>query len=393
MLRFLLVLPLLVVLISPSKAEDRRPLKELLTDLGSETRSVRQTAQRALEFGSDLPSHPLHPVRFHPKVWERLELLRDEAKPLLPEILALMDHEGTDVVASALHVVTMMGSDARPAIPKLNKLLADHREDGIIAISAGRALLTVLPENQPVTPLIIAAFEKSPARRTWDRELQEAGDANPNRGSESPNGAFFGINFCAEMLWTNLLAAGRTRVEVPALAQVVSTSSSLSAKLVAIGVLAGLGTEAEAALPVLYKQLQDPNELVRLSAAVASVLIERNPDNIAILAKKLSRNEEERTDLQVGAREVLKEGNQLDVAIIESMKESVEFGVTACLGMLKHGRNFHQRKALAYLAKLGPAAKSAVPALNERLSHPDEEIRRLVAETLRRIKEAKGGRK
>ncbi len=400
--RTLFIIPALISLAATAQATDRKPLKQLVADLAGPSASARETAQSEIEAFCEPFGYPYDDsIGFDPETRKWLMAYRREATPLLPEILKLLDRDDPDVVASAAALLSVAGPEAKAAIPKLksvvensrplamvddsNALVYNQKMMGVYLYALPGALVSVWPPDKPVTPQLLKLVAKARIEQFGNFDLKELYEPKEDATQMTTRHNWHAVSFMIDLLARSLLSSGRTRIEVPVLAQAASDESSTTMRIIAMGVLAEFGNEATAALPTLRQCLKDKNIWLRRVAAQTILQIERDPSQIESLIVSIGLSEKQSRDFDEDAREQFAQIRQEEKELIDRLKGGGEESLPMCLGMLKHGRNFHQRKALAYLAMLGPAAKSAVPALKERLNDHDEEIRKLAAEVLRRI--------
>jgi HEAT repeats/PBS lyase HEAT-like repeat len=185
---------------------------------------------------------------------------------------------------------------------------------------------------------------------------------------------------------------------------------SESTRLRAAKELGKLGSEAREAIPALQKALKDTDEDVRLvaarslkmiqAAAGPSELVQRlirelqSPDEIVRLkaAKDLGKLGSSAIDA-IPALQKLSQDPDEDVRRVAANSiRLIQAGAGPSEGLQKLIQQLNspdeltRLKAAKDLAKMGPAAKDALPALQKLLQDPDEDVRRVVASAMERIR-------
>jgi len=155
---------------------------------------------------------------------------------------------------------------------------------------------------------------------------------------------------------------GGTEADVPGLLEALGRSEGAK-RADAAEELGRIGPPAKAAVPELVKSLQDRDADVRLAAAGALTCID--PKNPAVLPALVAE---------------LKGGPEQRKAAAEFLGDLGAVGVDSLTGALKDPDAGVRWSAAESLGRIGPAAKSAVPALTAALE--DKEIRSIVADAL-----------
>jgi len=155
---------------------------------------------------------------------------------------------------------------------------------------------------------------------------------------------------------------GGTEADVPGLLEALQRSER-SRRVDAVEELSRIGPPAKAAVPELVKALQDPDADLRLASANALAAIDpKNPVILPALDAELKAGPDQRK----AAAEILGDLGAVGVAVLTGALKDPDAGV--------------RWAAADSLGRIGPAAKSAVPALAAALE--DKEIRSIVADAL-----------
>ena len=97
--------------------DSEKPLAVIVNDLRSTDIDVRSVA---LDNINDiLLSTPLN--SFAERDWEYLRSIRQQAEPLLPDLLELLDSSNDQVRKVSMRLIASMGTKARMAVPKLKQ--------------------------------------------------------------------------------------------------------------------------------------------------------------------------------------------------------------------------------------------------------------------------------
>jgi lysophospholipase L1-like esterase len=164
-------------------------------------------------------------------------------------------------------------------------------------------------------------------------------------------------------------ALGAKRDDPGALASALASHDSVAVRIDAAEALGARGPQGRDAVPALFAALSDPSEAVRAAAARALARIPPSPEDVPRLVAALASE-----DTYVSAFAAWTLGN------LGALASSAVADLTRALA-----REETNAVVAAAIARIGPAAASAVPALVEALRSPDADRRWRAARTLGRI--------
>ena len=245
--------------------------------------------------------------------------------------------ESLQVKYHAIHALERLGDTYNTVIPPLLNALKDAnpqvRSAAISAVGrAGHCAPTVLP-------ILIGAFD------------------DPNPGvTESATLEL------AKCIWERKLPSSIERL-VPAFVNAVQ-STNINQQVNALSALAGMGTNACAALPLLLNKFRDEKGDVQEEAAFALGQIDPawKPKAVQFLVDKL----EGATNSQTKWRPIYRLG---------SLGADARPGVPALVNVVRHEKKDLAVRAIDALGEIGPAASQAIPVLVDALNDPDENMR------------------
>lgn len=327
------------------------------------------------------------------------------------------------VRAQAAHALGSLGKASLPAVPALAQLVKDA--DGTVRRSALRALRTIRPGPEIGVPLFVEVLKSAephelvPAIST----LAEAGeDSLPflREAMKDPKARYWALLVIAEMgstakgaLPSVIEALQDTDVETRREALLALAAMGPDAKDAAADVLKALsdgdasvknaaafaagkiGPDAKGAAAELKKGLESADELHKTVCAWALTRVE--PENaefrkqaVALLAGRLA---DANARVRAAATNALAEMGSSDAAVIEALAQALadsdpNIAVVAAQGLERIGEPAVATLikaldkpetvdfAVIALGHLGPAAKSAVPALAKLIAGGSVEARR-----------------
>ncbi|MEW6306165.1 MAG: HEAT repeat domain-containing protein [Verrucomicrobiota bacterium] len=311
------------------------------------------------------------------------EWLRDFDKGTGPESL------------KAAEVIRAMGTNVLP------RLVQDLR-------ARDSAVRDALTSTAASLPLVRFQFDSPRARRL--RALQAMRALGPLAAPALPElKTFLTEGDTPEVAVHTLRAIGADAV--PVLMQ-AAISRNVKTREVAVSTLGSLGAAARPALPVLVQALRDPERGVRGPAVLAVSQVAETPE--LLLPELMACYERSQGTNYVWVRYTVaqvvsefKAPRRQIVAALETMleDESREVRRVAVRALLRHEpdnvakvlpalvRNlqtpdkygFPLRELLAELARHGSAARPALPAVEERLQHPELMVRSAAACAICRI--------
>ncbi len=295
-------------------------------------------------------------------------------KSLVPLLLHVMKHsQDENGIEAAASLLAMLGPEAQVILPDLRRLAIQPELDGNKRMMVLFALLFVTPVDKAVGPAFLTYLKRLP------KEVLNEPFAEQNTDLVRAS-VCLSIPFYTLML----VNSGRTKVEVPYLAQFAMGDYPVPLREMAIGVLGGLEFDAKAAVPSLHKLLKDDEKYIRLFAADALLSIEQDKALIPIIIEALGLKGKDREEFEESCKEFFAEKEEERKSLAE-IREDDEFILPMLIAMLKQGNGFFRRQAIRNLGTIGAAAKSALPNLRIALKDSDEETRKLASEAIKKI--------
>jgi HEAT repeat protein len=372
----------------------------VLSDLGPQAKDAVPSLLKALD--SDKPE-----VRR--EVLMCLGEIGPGAKDAIPQLTQALEDEDKAVVFAASYALAKIGVEAKSASRAISqglrsedeflqivsawaliKVNADNetaiekglpwllqglqnRENKAVRIAAARAIVDLKPPHEILIPKISKIMEEgTPETRA---ELIEAVAAV---GAEAVPGLSRALKYedIRPMAAQALGQIGPDAAEaVPALTQYLAESNTETQREILFA-LGQIGAASKSAVPEVLKQLENEDEDVRYSAVFALGNIgQEASDAVPELIKNIKSDDEFYRLVSAWAL----------VKISPKNEELAKLGLPLLILALKHDRAFVRIEAINTLGELGEAASPAVPALKEALEDPDEDVRRLAAEALKKI--------
>jgi HEAT repeat protein len=341
----------------------RPALPELVASLNHKQRGIRSTAFEAL-IGLGPAVEGVIPVVLqtlkHPDSSMRMRAATalSEFEVYSPGIIAALTEALADplpmVRQAAVQTLAQAGPAAISALPQLGPML--NERDNYLRLSAADALWRISPEQaRVIVPLLIGLMDpEASLGDAPDLSLEfrvaaveimgemgplakEAVPALRRLLHKGPDDHRFGAaNALRKIEPTNGPAL------VPLFVQFLAATDAPVARPEVIEALGEIGPAATEAVPTLTRYLDDEDEMIRLTSAIALWRIDpRQADLIVPVLVKLLKH-----DIEA----------ELDVS-----------------------------DALEALKEMGPAAREAVPVVRALLVHPAEDLRHAAAEALKRI--------
>lgn len=212
-----------------------------------------------------------------------------EAAEAVPDLIKIVADKDSSLRVLAAFALGNIG--AAEAVPVLEEALEekDENETKLSLVAAGALVLIEAPKGKDyiavALPYLIAGLnDKSDSiRREAAQALRQIGPRASSAvpallaGLKDPNPAV-----CADCLWalTAVAPRGTAATIVPELVPLLS-SPSAQLRYTACYAAGSLGHEAVAAVPVLEKHLQDPDQFLQFAAAWALVRIGSDKPEIA----------------------------------------------------------------------------------------------------------------
>jgi len=334
-----------------------KPLKVLVKELESRDLEVRESACGALvERACRASELPLN--LFSDDEVAEVQRFRREARPLIPDLIKLLNSQHTEVRGTIVDVLASLGRVAEPARPALLQRLRNPKENAESRMHTGIALLHVTPSDQPVGPELLAVLGLG----------EDALPPGAQLKIDEVDSEYLGIvaGTSANWLMMSLCASDRVLLELPSIIKLAQSGTQKVERAIAIETLGKLGVDAISTAPALWKLLDDPDADLRKFAAAALLRIERNPADVPALIKRLQLEPDELKSFQEYVKEYF------DRLAKDRAPQFDDYNATDHISnALNHGNGFYRRYAIRELAKL---------TLNVQLAVIPEVIPVLVAE-------------
>ncbi len=272
------------------------------------------------------PAHPDVIAALIAYLDQRLETPKDQLKQNLPILLAALNHPDPRVRAEAANALGSLGADAQPAVAQLTQLLSDPNRT--VRAKAARALVEAGPDAVPALVSALKDKKSRPYAAAALTEVRPIPDAAVNAlidNLKEPEPEQRGA------VQSALITLGPVAV-----GPLIGTLKDKTRRDSAALTLGRMGKSAEAALPDLMEGLNDPDATFRISSHQA--LVHMGPSAVPQLIQAL-----------------------------KDPSDRVWYSAVLALG------------------KIGPAAKSAVPALMEAMKSDNKGLRILALNALVRI--------
>jgi 3-methyladenine DNA glycosylase AlkD len=271
-----------------------------------------------------------------------------QARSATPELIKVLRDEKSELRVPAAFALGNL--HAREAIPDLKKLIQDKDEETRLPLVAAGALVLMDSENKEsvklALPMLIAALDDKSemVRREAAAALRQIGPAASSAAPALARGLRDSQSSDAgDFLWalTALGSEGITQA-LPDILEMLS-SRDRQVRYTACYAAGTIGPAAREAVPILEKNLQEPDKFLQLASAWALVQIDPHRSGVA----------EECVDPLIRGLSLSNPGARIEAA-------------TA-------------------LGRLGSAAKSAVPALKIATHDDEEEVRSAASDALQKI--------
>jgi HEAT repeat protein len=250
--------------------------------------------------------------------------------------------------------------------------------------SAVEALAPVLPRDRALGPIVLPILKKT----QFPMDGKNPGGEPLVLGLANADHQNIAITAtaCAQML----IESDRTLIELPHLIEATSREYPRYVRLCALAVLPQFGAEASSAVASLEKLLSDDDVAIRAFAVIASAQIDGNAKQARLRLKESKLEGEDARLVQESVDGWFEQLNQLSRIPEPEPPEGIEeggmpFELEIYLDQAKSPHGFHRRAAIREIAKMGRAAKPALPALRDLLKHSEEATRQLAADAIRKI--------
>jgi HEAT repeat protein len=326
----------------------------------------------------------------------RMELERALArvgKPAVKPLVKELAERRSGVREDAVSALGLMGTEARPAIPELQKMLKDP--DRHVRISAALALYRLTGQVGASIRVLVGAIQDeqstafSALMALWEMgsDAAPAVDAVAKSLAKKPprkgNAAQPEIPSKEDLA---LEAANRSRDRCTAIDVLGVMGASVANKSVLFLIaaisdddkrvrwttadaLGKLGDAAKAAVPALMQLLKDPDKNVRLAAARAIARIA--PASAEAQATVMPWLEDNDAGSRIAACSLLAHSDALS-----------EKTVPALIELLENRSEVIRENAIGTLFEMGPRAKAAADALRQKLDDADGVMRVYAAAAL-----------
>jgi len=365
------------VAIQPPEPLTGRSLDRLIRRLNDPDSEVRKAAAEAFQknvgqyamFSADYP---------RPQHTKKRREFQDLAKPYLPRLIALLDSRDNDVVTAASVALVVPGHEARQSSARLSQMILDPTRSENARGWAYWALPYVLPETEPVGPLVLKWLKSSERQAI---ETTVSGTEKDDGGKQQQTVRIPAVPITMDA--GSSLCSGHTLVEVPYFLEIARGKYSSELRQMAISMLASFETDSKRAVPELWQLVHDPDPLIRQATATALMKITNDRKLVGKLETAFNLNADARDSLELEAHDYFEEGlDQSDREMLAKVRlEILPYMVTCDNG-------FFRRQAIRKLKRLGPAARPALPELRQALTASDKETRQLATEAIRTIEES-----
>ena len=348
-----------------------------------------------------------------------LGALGRDAKDDVPAIARALRHPNKNVRANAISALGQIGPLAKPAVPELVKTLAKALTDNDREVRdhITRTLGTIGPEAKVAVPTLIKILEDpdEEARLDAAEALVEIGSGTKAAAKALKEIARQGNGFLTVhaglCLWRiekdgdlakdfmrclknphhfvreEAVRALRdlgpqAKSAVPALIEVLQHDPNADVRLTAGGTLGAIGPGAKAAIPSLTKALKDPDPHISRTAAWALGRIGAEAA-VADLVKAMKSKDRNLRFAATSALANLGSSTEPVLKALQAATKDADGGVQIAAHLalwrlkndtsqipplvehLKKADQFFRGQAVNALGKIGPPAKSALPALRE----------------------------
>ncbi len=268
-----------------------------------------------------------------------LETLGAEAKPVVPQLMEIIERDQSPARLAAIEILGAIGRDSAPAVPILTKSLA--HADFHTQYFALRTLAKIGPESKPALPEMLRVLKSGPAS-TRKNAATALGDLGPQVVGDD---AVDGLN--------------------TALADVVFPVREQAA--LALG---KLGERSRPALPLLRELATNKQKSTRAAAAYAVWQIAGDID----FALPIILDEMQRLDNPMEAMRTIARIGALAKAAVRPLTER-----------LKDPDPELRLLAIEALAAIGPAASSAREDLQQLLNDEEKDVREAAEAALKAL--------
>lgn len=311
-------------------------------------------------------------------------ILRPDYRPVQDVIVGELDLLGRvitgkdlEAAAAAFVLIRASGESAAPLAADLKRAAANPAIDDNLRLECAMSLMFVLPRTEPAFPHFISMWSDLLAQSELDQVPAEKG---PQLYGHDQN-EVWSIAMAVPYLTEGIVLADRTQTEIPELVRIAQTSKSWEIRVLILQILAELEDEAVDALPHLEALLEDEDKAVRVAAAYAIMSIREDWSLATKLEPSLKLTDAELADFLHQCLEL----TQMELDSLKRSQGDSQSRVTSAIEILGVENSVWQRDGIIELKQLGPAARSALPILQDKLWVEDELTRRLAAEAIREI--------
>jgi len=312
----------------------------------------------------------------------------EKKKEGLDELARLLADENPDLRRAAATTLSLLGPEARDAVPTLEKAVQDPNT--VVRLEAANALW-LIARNQEAQQLLVSLLQ--------DGDSAVRSTAAVLLGLLSGDDAAGAVPALIRALWDeNSLvrsnaaeALGRigpkAQKAIPALLAILDAEIEedpvVSATTEALGLL---GQESKQAIASLRKKLKHPDGYVCALAALGLSRIEKEPEARAVAHKCLSHPI---ARPRICAAEALWHFSQdrEAIAVLLDILTEAEIGNREALADDRQRETISNQRYMAIraLGRIGPPARVAIPPLLDLLQAEDRMIRITAADALKRI--------
>ena len=387
--RVLAGVALLLTGIFPSvQAEEPVKLKTLVERLSSEKDEIREQAREVLDARSRGILESLG--KFDPEELNAQAKYREEARPLAPALVKLLDSSDDECRASAAMLLAAMGPDAAVAHPKLLKIVLEGQDETPgVWIAAALALPHICPPDQAIGPHYLKSLAQIAALQTQELEKSRKTAAR-GKGDSDVDPVGYTAGFLGMIVGRTLIDSGRTQAELPTLIEMTKVKYPRLMRAAAISAMQILQREAAGAAPTLTALLQDSDPLVQRFSAGALLCATNDATIIPVVVARLKLSNNEKQDFRKSAQEFLDEQAQRRERTLESAYLQ-EGQIRDAMMMFANGNSVHRRYALQMLSELWPGTQKALTAVLPVNGKAIHVATSRAAESLDRLPQLRGG--
>jgi HEAT repeat protein len=306
---------------------------------------------------------------------QALTLMGGNARAAIPDLIALLQDQ--DVCQDAMRALAQLGRAAAPALPVLLRLSQDPT-----APCSGISALGAISPNDDASVTVLLAAARSPDPEIHYAAEQALTSMTLNTGRISPLVVAALEDLTASVRVTALEALMTFWYSTPESATKLTLARQILPRLIDLlrdpeqmvrsrsaALLGRIGVEARVAVPSLVEALKDPDPVVRRVTAEALGALSVNSNSVISALTVLLDDpaSEVRSVVSRSLQQLQAEPTRVSASLVAQLQDRTS-------GL--------QGAALETLQRMGPAAESAVPLLIPLLTNDDPTVRRAAVDAL-----------